>query len=102
MLPQDTLADALHTAGARLHHRAAPTGLVSGGARALLGLVERSTRDLDVVARIDLLALRPTAGELGEAAAWCRSHDPSVAFDEVQLRPVLQHVQASASVGADV
>lgn len=195
MLNHDTLDDALHTLGALLHHRAAPTGLVlvGGGALVLLGLIERSTRDLDVVARVDtgalaeaeplppglqaaiaevaaaldlapdwlntgpasllwlglpagfaqrahrrrygalevwladrfdqvhlkldaaadhwpgrsrhladLLALRPTAGELREAAAWCRSHDPSVAFDEVQLRPVLLHLQATAAGAADV
>jgi hypothetical protein len=59
MLTHDTLDDALHTLGELLAHRAAPTGLVlvGGGALVLLGLLERSTRDLDVVARIDTGAL---------------------------------------------
>jgi hypothetical protein len=59
VLTHDTLDDALHTLGAVLDHRGAPAGLVfvGGGALVLLGLIARSTRDLDVVARIDTGAL---------------------------------------------
>ncbi len=37
----------------------------------------------------DLEALAPSAVELVEAARWCRTHDPSEGFRDVQLGPVL-------------
>jgi len=37
----------------------------------------------------DLQALTPTVVELVDAARWCRTHDPSVGFRDVQLGPVL-------------
>jgi hypothetical protein len=59
----DALHEALATLGALLHARGQreSLALVSGGALVLLGLAHRSTRDLDVVARVDGGALRPAA-----------------------------------------
>jgi hypothetical protein len=37
----------------------------------------------------DLQALTPTEGELVASARWCRSHDPSDGFRNVQLGPLL-------------
>jgi hypothetical protein len=41
----------------------------------------------------DLLRLSPTAEELREGAAWCRTHDPSKPFS-TELNAVLRHLGA--------
>ena len=62
MLSASALDEALHTLGALLAARgqSASLVLVGGGALVLLGLADRSTKDLDVVARVH-------AGQLREA-----------------------------------
>lgn len=68
------LDGALHTLGAILVARGqtAPLVLVGGGALVLLGLADRSTKDLDVVARVEaghLRAAEPFSPALVEAIA---------------------------------
>ena len=42
----------------------------------------------------DLLLLSPSAAELRDSAAWCRTHDPSEPFS-TELNAVLRHLGAS-------
>ena len=74
MLSSTALDEALHTLGAVLAARGqtASLVLVGGGALVLLGLADRSTKDLDVVARVDAGQLReaePFSAALVEAIA---------------------------------
>ncbi|MDP2345620.1 MAG: DUF6036 family nucleotidyltransferase [Deltaproteobacteria bacterium] len=48
----------------------------------------------------DLRALTPTKAELGHAARWCVTHDPSAGFRETQLAPLLALFSAHIG-GAD-
>src|SRR3990172_4893167 len=110
-----SLREALTVLGEILNDRglAHDIVVVGGGALLLSGHIDRPTKDLDVVARVendkwtlaepiaadhwplrgkhlqDLQALTPTVVELVDAARWCRTHDPSVGFRDVQLGPVL-------------
>jgi hypothetical protein len=42
----------------------------------------------------DLVALRPTEGELNAAASWARGQDPTPAFSDI-LEQVIGHVRKS-------
>lgn len=80
--------------------------MIGGSALLALGLVERTTRDVDIVAlrsdtgldsadplpgkhEADLRALEPTEAELIAAARWSRSQDPSEGYAQV-LRGALE------------
>ena len=82
MLSSTALDEALHTLGAVLAARGqtASLVLVGGGALVLLGLADRSTKDLDVVARVDAGQLReaePFSPALVEAIAGLRTSAPT-------------------------
>jgi Nucleotidyltransferase of unknown function (DUF6036) len=47
----------------------------------------------------DLEALEPTSEDLGAAARWVRTHDPSPGFRERQLRPVLAELRVADDDG---
>jgi hypothetical protein len=109
---------------------------IGGGALQLLGLITRSTKDIDIVAMVEdgdptpiaalpgplqeavedtagvlrlpldwfnagpraLLDLGLTIEELRAAAAWARSHDPSVAF-ATELRRALLDLGGPDAIG---
>jgi hypothetical protein len=66
---------------------------IGGSGLLALGIIERSTRDVDLVAlRSDdkLDSAEPLSSKLA-AARWSRSHDPSEGYAEI-LRDVLTHL----------
>lgn len=57
---------------------------IGGGSLLLLGLIEPKSKHA-----VDLAKPKPSPKELTEAAAWCKTHDPSEGFAE-QLELALQ------------
>src|SRR6266508_2452796 len=107
---------ALTAVGERLAHAGAPCSIIvlGGAAINLLGLVDRPTRDVDVLATAaspggpigppdllprplhfqDLLALRPTDDELVRPAEWVKRQDVSADFHSV-VANVVDHARRS-------
>jgi purine nucleoside phosphorylase len=98
MLGRSQLQQALAALAAQLQAKGKPRALVVIGGSGLiaLGLIERTTRDVDVDQGPgrhldDLQALKASRDELIAAARWAQTHDPSVGFRAELLR-VLTHL----------